>query len=713
MIISNQQIDLGLRIGVINIAIFAAVIILVTRLFYVQLREGDKYAETLKSQTTVSVLLSPARGGIYDRNGIGLAENRASLDIDVYLREMVGHYARNQKGKLPKTSYKGRQLANVLEILEQSTGDIFKTLALPVEYSENDLMRHYDQKPNIPFQLANDLDFSTLSRFSEHSINIPGIQETARPVRYYTFGALAPHILGYVGAVEEQKKGVFIESVGKEGIEKTFDSFLQGRPGKKVLKKNNVGYILGVEAIENPNVGNSIYTSIDAHFQHIAEQAMRNQGVGRGSCVIMDIWSGDILAMVSVPNYDPNVFIPNIDSANWKQLNTDPTAPLHHRALASYNPGSTFKTLVSLAALENPKANFTPGTYINSPGAIFRANRWWNDWYESGRGSINLHTALQWSCNTFFYQLGPRTGIESIVNAAKELGFGKKLLVGEDGEPLLKGEDPGIIPGPNWMNAQEDRRFAYWKSQKEKDPSFKYPRRWRERWSEGHTINTSIGQGFTQVSALQLTTMMCAVANGGTIYYPRLVRAIKSNSESDGGELKEFPVRKMGQLGLKPEYLKAVQEGLRAVVTGGTAQRARFPEYEMAGKTGTAQAWTIVNGQRVKDNRALFNGYGPYNDPKYAITVIIEGGTSGGRDTGPVVKEIFQKVAELEKGSSMDLVYLSPAIGHFKGVQSIEPDADQETAPPPAEPLEFVPDVPGSTEPQRQKRSFWDRLFNR
>ncbi|MEM6885270.1 MAG: penicillin-binding protein 2, partial [Verrucomicrobiota bacterium] len=305
MIIPNQQIDLGLRIGIINISIFAAVVILVGKLFYVQLRDGDKYAESLKSQTTVSVLLSPARGGIYDRNGIGLAENRASLDIDVYLREMVGHYARNQKGKLPKTTYKGRQLADVPEILEQSTGDIFKTLALQVDYSATDLMRHYDQKPNIPFQLANDLDFSTLSRFSEHSINIPGIQETARPVRYYTFGALAPHILGYVGAVEEQQKGVFIESIGKEGIERTFDSYLQGRPGEKKLKKNNVGYILGVESIENPTVGSSVYTSIDAHFQHIAEQAMRNKGVGRGTCVIMDIWSGDILAMVSVPNYDP------------------------------------------------------------------------------------------------------------------------------------------------------------------------------------------------------------------------------------------------------------------------------------------------------------------------------------------------------------------------------------------------------------------------
>ncbi|MEM1158665.1 MAG: penicillin-binding transpeptidase domain-containing protein [Verrucomicrobiota bacterium] len=708
MIISNQQIDLGLRIGVINIAIFAAVIILVSKLFYVQLREGDKYTESLKSQTTVSVLLSPARGGIYDRNGIGLAENRASLDIDVYLREMVGHYARNQQGKLPKTTYKGRQLANVPEILEQSTGDIFKTLALPVDYSNKDLLRHYDQKPNIPFQLANDLDFSTLSRFSEHSMNIPGIQETARPVRYYTFGALAPHILGYVGAVEEQKKGVFIESIGKEGIEKTFDAVLQGKPGRKVLKKNNVGYILGVEAVEIPTIGSSVYTSIDAHFQHIAEQAMRNNGVGRGTCVITDIWSGDILAMVSVPNYDPNIFIPSIDSASLKQLSEDPTGPLHHRAISAYNPASTFKTLITLAALSNPEANFTPQTFINSPGAIYGAGRWWNDWYEPGRGSINMHTALQWSTNTFYYQLAVRTGIKSIVNTAKQLGFNQHLLVDGDGQALVKGESKGIVAGPEWMNAQEDRRFAYWRSQKEKDPDFKFPRTWRERWSDGHTMNTAIGQGFTQVSAVQLTTMMGAIANGGKIYLPRLIRAVKGFDETGTEMIEEYPIRLNGTLDIKPEHLQAVQQGLRAVVTGGTGGRANARNYAVAGKTGTAQAWSIVNGRRVTDNRALFNGYAPYDNPKYAITVIIEGGTSGGRDTGPVVKEIFEKIAKLEKGSSIDLVYLSPAVGHFRGVQAVNTE-DQ------IQPLEeLYPELPaGQQEEPQRRRSFWQRLFNR
>ncbi|MGF1678838.1 MAG: penicillin-binding protein 2 [Candidatus Methylacidiphilales bacterium] len=700
---------MNFRLGLLNVAVFGAVILLVGKLFYIQLREGEKYAQDLKRQTTVSVLLSPARGGIFDRNGIGLAENRASLDVDVYLRELVGHYSRSQKGVLPKLPYRNRELVDVKTILDQSTGEVLRNLALPVRYSTEDLLRHYDQKPNIPFQLANNLDFATLSRFAEYSINIPGVQETARPVRHYSFGALAPHILGYVGAVEEQEQGIFIESVGKEGLEKSFDSYLQGTPGQKVLRKNNVGYILGVESVSVPKVGSSVYLSLDAHIQHIAEQAMRNQGVGRGSCVIMDVETGDILAMVSVPNYDPNVFIPSVDATSWRQLTSDPTGPLHHRALASYNPGSTFKTLVSIAALTNPKAKFTPSTVINSPSAIFRANRWWNDWYAPGRGNISLFTAMQWSCNTFYYQLGLRTGIESITTTADSLGFGKRLLVDDNGNPLMKGEDPGIIPGPAWMDAQENRRFAYWKKRKQEDPTFKIPRTWRERWSEGHTINTSIGQGFTQVSALQLTTMMVAVANGGNIYYPRLVRAVRTHHASGEDEITEFPVRLKGRLNLNPAHLKVLRDSLRAVVTSGTAQRANFPEYAMAGKTGTAQAWAVVNGQRVKDNRALFNGYGPYENPKYAVTVIIEGGTSGGRDTGPVIKEIFSKIAELEKGTSHDLVYLTPAIGHFRGVQAEEVSTDPDVAPPPLE-FEPIPDTP-SAPAAPVRRGFWQRVF--
>jgi len=695
MLITSPQASATARLRFLGAGVACAAAVLVAQLHHVQVKEGRRYAEALRSQTTVPVLLSPARGAILDRNGVGLAENRASYDIDVYLRELVGSYSRANKGKLPKTTlpWNNRSVTDVDRILNESTGDIVQTIGLPVSYTRRDLLRHFHQQPNIPFRMAAGLDFATLSRFAEHSVNVPGVQETARPVRQYNFGALAPHVLGYIGQVEEASNDDFVpESIGKEGIERAFDGYLQGKPGGKILRKNHLGYILGVEAIQQPSIGSNVYLSLDVRIQHIAEQAMRR--VGRGACVIMDPRTGDILALVSVPNYDPNVFVPKVDSTTWRELTTESTRPMFNRALQGYATGSTFKTIVAVAALRNPKANFTPQTFIDSPGAIYRANRWWNDWNPGGRGSINLRTAMLWSCNTFFYQLGLRTGIESIGETARLFGLGERLLVDEEGSPLISGESSGVVPGPKWMEEREDRFFASWKKRKEKDPAFKQPRTWKERWSEGHTLNTSIGQGFVEASPLQMTAMISAVANGGEVLHPRLVRAI---TRTEGGKVevvKEYPVRKRADLGLSAAQIKALKDSLVATVNEGTGRRAGVgKEFQVAGKTGTAQFKTIIGGSVVVDNRAWFNGYAPAEDPRYAITVLVEGGTSGGGTAGPIVAEIMAKIDEMERGTSFDLVYLTPAIGHYGGVTpaaDAPPPAGGDAVPPPIEASEPV-----------------------
>lgn len=695
MIIAHEEANVRARLRVLSLAVVAAGLVLVGQLHQVQVKEGQKYAEALRSQTTVPVLLSPARGAILDRNGVGLAENRASFDVDVYLRELVGSYSRANQGKLPRTvlPWNNRSVVDVDAILQQTTGDIVQSVGLPVNYTRRDLLRHYHQQPNIPFRMAAGLDFATLSRFAEHSVNVPGVQETARPVRQYNFGALASHILGYIGQVEEATQDDFVpESVGKEGIERAFDSYLQGKPGGKILRKNNLGYILGVEAVQQPTMGANVYLSLDVRIQHIAEQAMRR--VGRGACVIMDPRTGDILAMVSVPNYDPNVFVPRVDAATWKELTTDTTRPMFNRAIQGYATGSTFKTIVAAAALRNPRANFTPQTIINSPGAIYHANRWWNDWNPDGRGPINLRTAMLWSCNTFFYQLGLRTGIESIAETARLMGLGERLLMDEEGHPLLSGESAGVVPSPAWMQERENRLFAAWKRRREKEPGFKFPRTWQERWSDGHTLNTSIGQGFVEATPLQMTVMMSAVANGGEVLQPRLVRAI---TRTEAGQIvleREFPVRKRATLDLKPTHLKALQDSLVATVNEGTGRRAGVgKDFQVAGKTGTAQFKTVINGRLVVDNRAWFNGYAPAEDPRYAITVVVEGGTSGGGTAGPIVAEIMRKIRDLEAGVAYDLVYLPPAIGHYGGVAEATdapPAAGGDALPPPVEASEPI-----------------------
>ena len=355
-----------------------------------------------------------------------------------------------------------------------------------------------------------------------------------------------------------------------------------------------------------------------------------------------------------------------------KKLTKDPTDPLHDRSISSYASGSTFKTVVALAALKS--GTITPETTIYSPQSVHIANRMWSDWYKGDRGNINVKTAMQWSCNTFFYQLGVRTGIAAISEMGKLVGFGDKLLQTIDGQPILPTEQAGLMPDPQWMKNRAQRALQAWKKRRKEDPEYKKPRpavTW-ERWSNGHTCNTSIGQGYVAITPLQMTTMMAAVANGGTIYYPRLVRGITNVNEQGETELiKEYEVRKQGELGLKPSHLNALRESLRLVVTSGTGKRAAVEDFAVCGKTGTAQFTTFLHGRKVKDNRAWFNGYAPAENPRYAISVIVEGGKGGGSTAGPIIHAVMKGIHEMERGGSIDMVYLTPSVGHFSGVTEI------------------------------------------
>lgn len=398
-----------------------------------------------------------------------------------------------------------------------------------------------------------------------------------------------------------------------------------------------------------------ISLTLDARLQMICETVMRKHGIGRGSCVLMEATSGELLAMVSVPSFDPDLKFVKRAS----EYETDALKPYQNHALSSYSPAATYLPVTLISALSHPDLEFTQSSRIDCPGAIYHAGRWWKDWYEPGRGPITFHEALQWSCGVFFFQLSLETGIERIASTARKLGFGRQLLKTPDSQSIVTNESPGIIACPDWMEQQEDRRFSYWAGQKKSNPDFRYPRRWREQWSDGHTMNTAIGQGFMQATPLQINMMMNAIASGGIIHPPRLLY----------NHFAEKSAKPAERLNIEDRDIAALQAALRSVVTSGTAQRANLPEYEVAGKTGTSQAWLEKGGKRVKDNRALFTGFAPYSDPKYTITIVIEGGTSGGRDTGPVVKEIFQRIAQLEAGKKITIEPLEPAKGHLKGIQ--------------------------------------------
>jgi penicillin-binding protein 2 len=637
--------------------------VLLVRLWNVQVSQGGTYTSLQHNQTTVAVRLSPARGAIVDRNGVALAENRASFDIDFYLDELVRNYSREHRGHLPRIDVERKtargtattKQVDIYKIVTTYLEPISHSLGFNIKLDENALRQHYNQSPTIPFQYRSDVDFATLAQFSERNLGVPGIQIAVRPVRYYPYGAMAAHLLGSVGLNDTQRQaadGHELETIGRSGLESVFDGQLQGKPGGRILHINYRGYIVDdpasadrAEGYFPPTVGNSVYLTIDARIQAIVEQALRRQG--RAAAVVLDPNNGDILAMASVPSFDPNDFIPRITNEKWKALNGDATDPLTNRAVSTYVPGSTFKVVVTLAGFHSGK--FTPDTEFNCPSELWIGNRYFHNDDSIDRGNISLHEALRNSVNTFYYQLGIRIGIGAIDEEAGLLGLGQPT-----GYPLP--EDPGIIPGPEWLKAH-------------------YP---RERWSEAYTANVSIGQGAVQVSPLQMATVMAAVANGGTVYYPRLVIGV---SDLDGHPQVSVPTRVRDKLNVKPAQLAALREALLAVVESGTGVPAKLPYVHIAGKTGTATAFRILNGTKVRDIRAWLYAYAPYEKPRYVVCVMAEGGTWGGSTSGPIVKDIFDGIFQMEKtGKSPQLAYLPPAVGNFHGVT----DWTREAAPTPA-----------------------------
>lgn len=648
------------RQWLLSFAVLMAALYLVYRLFDVTVKNNESYKDKLKSQTTVAIRLSPARGGIIDRDGFSIAENRASFDIDFYLDQLIRDYSRTHRGVLPKLTVqvkrKGKTITrtepDIVKIVTESVEPLKKTLGIEIKIDANDIRNHYRTQPRIPYPYKTDIDFNTLAQFSERNLGIPGIEIGARPIRIYNLGAFAPHIIGYIGRPESSEQvddtGVEFEFVGKKGIEHEYDSHLQGKAGGKILQVNYRGYIVpGDESEESPTVGNLVRLSIDARIQHIAEDAMR--GVGRGAAVVVDPNNGDILAMVSVPNFDPNIFIPKISPQKWRDLNSNPTAPMINRALANYAPGSIYKPIVALAALKAKKIR--PNTVIYCRSSMFIGNRSFKDWYKGERGNMNVKEALQWSTNTFFYPIGIQTGIDKLVEMARLFGIGQLTEI-----PLPEGK--GILWGPEWLKTH-------------------YP---RERWTEAYTANFSIGQGSVETTPLQMAIVTAAIANGGTVYYPNLVKSIES---IDGDVKATFPTRIRNKIEFDVADIDAVRQGMLAVVEGGTATRSQVPGYKVAGKTGTAQFKTRLQGRIVSDQRTWFTAFAPYESPRYAICILVEGGSSGGGTCAPIAQNILSRIFSMENGGTITMNALSPVDGHFGGVTDyVPPQATVPGAPP-------------------------------
>ena len=681
----------GWRIGVLVIVLFGAMDLLLSRLWTVQVVNTVDAQHRSDAESTIRQRLAPARGSICDRNGIALAENRPSFDIDFYLGDLRRDYAENHKGRVPKIQLRPgknghkRTEDDIVEIVKESIQPITDTLGLSGTLNEREIKEHFRTNPDLPYHYMTDLDFATVANFKERNFGVRGIDISQSPEREYNYGAFASHILGYVGKPDNQTEhlaadGTPYDTVGRHGIEAIMDPQLQGQPGSELRRVSSQGYIIPDSTLdaqkEDPTEGNTIYLTIDARVQYIAESCFRDSGWTRGAVVVMDPRNGDVLALASFPDYDPNTFIPRINAKDWEALNNDPTTPLFNRALHGQNPGSTYKVMVALAGLQS--GHLTPNSEFDCPAAIeIDDHLFHNSDFQDG-GTMSLINAIKVSSDVFFYQYGIKAGIQAIDAMGARAGFGHKWGLLGDAD-----EDPGILPGPDWLKNPANAALL--------------KRAHIDRWSNAQTANVAIGQGFVLCTPLQLATFLCSVANGGTVFQPRLYSHVTNYKGDTIAQMPEATV--YDTLNVRKSDLKAVQQGMFDVVEedGGTgyatARLAGGPH--MGGKTGTAQHYRRVNGVKERDLTTWFYCYGPYESPRYVTCVMVEGGTWGATAAAPVASAIMKRLFAMDAGNTEVLTPLKPLKGNFTGVTEITAN-DATAGAPKVLPVGLPPGAPGA-----------------
>ena len=474
----------------------------------------------------------------------------------------------------------------------------------------------------MPMEIAQNLGQSEYEQIKNDPP--PGVIVRPIYVRVYPNGKVAGQIIGYTGRTGRNPDGIvdnhetlWPETEGREGLEQTFNDMLTGKHGEYKLTFDKDGRKTSEKLITPPEPGYNVVTTLDLRLQQLAEKALEAKAK-RGAIVIIDPNNGDILALASWPTYDPNLFVPSISTEQLKILQNDPDIPLLPRAYrSSYPPGSTFKIAVGIAALESHAVQ--PDDQYECVPAIQIGNVTFHNWKKGNRGALNFVQALTESCDTWFYQVGIKTGAQPIIDWALALGFGAKC-----GIPL-RGEAEGRVPNDEYMKATHGRRLL-----------------------NGDIANMSIGQGDTQVTPLQMAQAMGVVANGGTLYQTRLVQQVQT---FDNQIVTAYQVRAKRTLSLSSETLDELHTGMTDVVNGagGTAHQASLDNAEVAGKTGTAQ-WGPKNKERTA---AWFAGFLPADQPRYAFAAIYEGDVGskvhGGSAAAPMIADIFKEIYKGEK----------------------------------------------------------------
>jgi penicillin-binding protein 2 len=561
--------------------------LLAGRLSYISIAENERYELLSEENRFQLVLVPPRRGWIVDRHGQPIAINRSDYRVD-----LIPDQLKQPERIIP-------QLAQLLALPPEEVERIHKELKQAAGYQ--------------PVAVAENLPFDKYAAVTLRLPEMPGVAPLRGFSRFYPEGAAVGHLVGYVGAAnkeeyQKEKNPLLITpgfKIGKEGLEKVMEQRLRGKPGAKRLEVTARGKLVRELASVRDTSGGALPLTIDAGLQ---AYAARRMGEESGSCTVLDCHTGDILAMASMPAYDPNAFSDGISTSEWKMLSEDERRPLLNKTLnALYPPGSTIKPMVAMAL---QGAGVDPNDTIFCGGGWRLGNRFFRC---LGRhGTVNMHRAIAKSCNSYFYAMGNRVGYDTIAVMARKLGLGAKYDL-----PVVS-QSYGTVPDSEWKQ-----------------------RKYKQKWTASDTLNASIGQGYLIVNPLQLAVMAARIASGRDVN-PRLVGTGKPAAMLDA----------------PPEHFETVRKAMWEVVNGdGTAGRSRlpFPDIAMGGKTGTAQVRRITGGQRGQSgdwkyrDHGLFVCFAPTDNPRYACSVVIEHGMGGSRAAAPVAKDVLTYLFDKEK----------------------------------------------------------------
>lgn len=592
----------GLRVLIAGVFILVLFGILVWRFYYLQVVRYDNLSARAESNRISVAPITPRRGEIRDRNGEVLARNYRS-----YTLEVVPAHAGDIDQMLD-------DLGEVVHIGESERRRFKRRVGESGRYTS--------------IVLRNNLNDTEAAWFAAQSFRFPGVEIKARWVREYPYGEVAAHVIGYVGRLSEQdfanleERGQLgnyrgTDVIGKKGLEKTWEEALHGRTGIEEVEVTARGRPVRILRRTLPEPGQNLYLSLDIHLQKVAEEAFEGR---RGALVAIEPETGDVLAFVSQPSFDPNLFIDGIDVANWRRLNESPDRPLINRPLfGTYPIGSTYKPFVALAALEMGKRK--PSDRIFDPGYYEFGGQRFRNAGSAAYGSIDMTRALVVSSDTYFYALGPEIGVDALHDFMEPFGFGR--ITGID----LDGEKAGVLPSRDW------KRRAY------REPA-------QQRWYAGETVSIAVGQGYNSFTLLQLAQATAVLANGGKYMTPRLVQALQNAAT---GLQQPLPNKPEHVLDLKPENVNVIRRAMVETVKAGTARSAfANTPYQAGGKTGTAQVFSLRGtkyraeaiDERLRDH-GVFIAFAPAEKPSIAVAVLVENAGWGGRSAAPIARKVL------------------------------------------------------------------------